>query len=86
MITREEATEIALIYVKVESLGVGVSKTLLPEEITFRPPMFYDSTLDNTWVAYVEIAQHVGLCSSTIIVIDRSNGEIRYSGSAYDEG
>ena len=86
MISRTEAEQIARTDAMANGLGSIVQCVLLPEEISFRAPLLYCINLDNAWVAYIEPIGFFGLCSSTIIVIDRTHGDILYRGSAYDEG
>ena len=38
------------------------------------------------WIAYLNSTQPMALRSSEIIVIDKATGEVRYRGSAWDEG
>jgi len=86
MIEETLAMEIANQYRIEHDLGIGIRHIYLAENIPFAKPRLYNYELDNTWVAYVERDLKGVLCSSLIIVVDRANGNIRYAGSAHDEG
>lgn len=86
MISREQAAEIAEAYAVANRLGFGVLEVRLPEEIEGRMPFVYSVALDNCWIAYIEPPGPPAVGPSTIVVINRENGQILYGGSAYDEG
>ncbi len=86
MITRDEAHRIAEHAIISGRLGTGVHALALVDELQVRPPMIYGGPdLRTCWIAYAERPLR-GLMASTIVLIDRESGAVRYSGSANDEG
>jgi len=86
VISREQAAGIAKAEAVNRQLAFEVDKVVAPDEITWATPNLYAVSLDNCWIAYLKPVRPLGLFSSTIIVIDRSSGAIRYAGLANDEG
>ena len=86
MISREEAANIARSYAIAHDLGESVRSVVLLQEITGRVPMIYAVALDNCWIAYIENRHPLKICSSTIVVVGREQGNVIYGGSAMDEG
>ena len=84
-ISRHEAFLIADSTRVEQDLGISIRHVLLLEELKSRIPCMYNIDLNNCWIAYVE-KNFQGLCSSTVIVIDRYTGKVRGYGSANDEG
>ena len=86
MISREEAANIARSYAIAHDLGENVRSVVLLQEITGRVPMIFTVVLDNCWIAYIENRHPLKICSSTIVVVGREQGNVIYGGSAMDEG
>tara|TARA_R110002110_G_scaffold415835_1_gene657174 strand:+ start:7141 stop:7401 length:261 start_codon:yes stop_codon:yes gene_type:complete len=86
MVTREEAKKIAQTEMKKSWPKYELIRVITLEEVDSAPPHVFNDDLSNCWIAYLLPVEIVGLFSSTIIVIDRDTGEIRYQGSASDEG
>ncbi|MCB1709044.1 MAG: hypothetical protein KDI10_09995 [Halioglobus sp.] len=85
-VSRDTARDIAENHVLSNGLGKGISKVLLPEEITWRKPNVYGVELKNCWVAYVEEFHFAGLGSSVVVLVDRETGTVIFGGDAGDEG
>ena len=85
-VSRDTARDIAENHVLSNGLGKGISKVLLPEEITWRKPNVYGVELKNCWVAYVEEFHFAGLGSSVVVLVDRESGTVIFGGDAGDEG
>lgn len=85
-ISRDQAREIARSDAIAHGLGTHVEAVLLPDEITSRSPSLYGISTENSWVAYIRPPGPPSICSSTIVVMDRNSGKVRYRGSASDEG
>ena len=51
-----------------------------------RLPSIYGATIAGAWVVYVRDGTPTGIRCSTIIVIDKATGLVRYAGGANDEG
>lgn len=85
-ISRERAAEIAGADALAHGLGVGVRSVVMPHEITWRRPLPYGVALGRSWIAYIAQDAALALRSSTIVVVDRENGDVVYRGTAHDEG
>ena len=85
-VSRDNARDLAENHVLSNGLGRGISKVLLPEEITGRKPNVYGVELKNCWVAYVEEFQFAGLKSSVVVLVDLESGTVVFGGDAGDEG
>jgi hypothetical protein len=87
-ITRSEAFEIATKYNAKERMGARIGEVLLQNELGREPSLYDGPPLQDCWIAYVEPENILswGLRESLIILIDRRDGSIRYSGGAADEG
>jgi hypothetical protein len=48
--------------------------------------MYNGPDLSRCWIAYLESCEQRIIQSSTIVLIDREDGVVRYVGSANDEG
>lgn len=83
---RERAAEIARLDAIAHQLGSRVLAVVMPREIVGREPMLYMADLHSCWVAYIEQTGAPRICSSTIVVIDCSSGNVIYRGSANDGG
>jgi hypothetical protein len=55
-----------------------------PDDV--RLPSPYGATMAGAWVVYVYDGPSMCIRASTIIVIDKATGRVRYAGSAHDEG
>jgi len=82
--SREAAQEIAEAALPADCDGVSAVYELY--EIPSAPPRLYNVDLNEAWIAYCIPRELRGLQSSTIVVIDRHTGAVRYVGSANDEG
>lgn len=86
MISRDEAYRIAEQEIVSSGLGTGVSHIALLDELSSRPPLLWNGPdLRTCWIAYAE-RPLLGLMQSTIVLIDRESGAVRYKGGANDEG
>lgn len=85
MLSREQAAVIAREEAINRQIGFEVTRVVAPEEITY-PTMLYNTSLDNCWIAYLKPLRGFFIESSMIVVIDQSTGNVRYAGSAHDEG
>ena len=83
MISKEEALRIIA-----EAAPDGVGPRILDieayEDIRRKPNVFWPD-LRNHWIAYVA-QPGLAIRSSLIIAVDRETGEVRYRGTASDEG
>jgi hypothetical protein len=84
MITREQAYQIAKKEAQSRKLGFEISSVVTAKEVLSRLGVYVD--VSNCWIAYIENTDNWTLQSSIIIAIDKTNGQVRYSGSAKDEG
>jgi len=91
-VSREEAFAIASRAVAEEGRTVSHVRDLdITDLAEGRGPgslVNYGQTFDwlAVWIAYLIPTPPFGLRSSMIVVIDKATGEVRYRGSAYDEG
>ena len=86
MISRHEAAEIAAKTAIAERIGVEIGKVLDMSEMMFVAPRVYGVDLSDCWIAYVMPLDTFRIGSSIIVAIDRTTGDVRYCGSANDEG
>lgn len=86
MITREDASKIAEADAWAHALGVEVVRVA---ELGERAPELYAPSLDNCWIVYIRSSALLNLPdirSSTIIAVDRGDGQVVYRGTANAEG
>ena len=84
-ISREKATEIGAIEIALRGLGSGAHPALLFAELEFRAPSLYKVDLETCWLVYAK-QEGFMLRSSKVVLVDRRTAEVRYAGSANDEG
>jgi hypothetical protein len=81
-----DLSELAAGYAKAENPSWTIREILDGDAMEY-PPRGYGLSVDAAWVAYLDRHDGFhGLRSSTIIVIDKATLQLRYSGSAMDEG
>ena len=55
--------------------------------VPFRAPSAYGAHMEGSWIVYCDQRDGFrGIRSSFVVVVDRETGEVRYIGSARDEG
>jgi len=87
MISRGQARAIAESAVLARGMASSIWTIWLEEEVFTRPPSIYNGLdLSRCWIAYLENPNTSIHQSSTIVLIDREDGEVRYVGSGNDEG
>lgn len=87
MISRGQARAIAESAILARGMASSICTIWLEEEAMARPPSIYDGPdLSRCWIAYLENPNPSIHQSSTIVLIDREDGEVRYVGSGNDEG
>ncbi|MGA8708570.1 MAG: hypothetical protein WB646_16470 [Steroidobacteraceae bacterium] len=90
-ITREQAAGIAAHNLRwsEEYRWHQIRSVLELSEIRQTRPCLYnvsEEELEGAWIVYLHDPNFLGLRSSTIMVISRATGHVRYLGSACDEG
>ena len=86
VVSREKAFELATDVA--ETIGRTVREVRELADLNFqgiRTPCVYNLDLTDCWIAYLASLNR-GPRSSDIVVIDKTTGAVRYSGSAHDEG
>jgi hypothetical protein len=86
MISRDEAAKIAANEAVSLGIGVEIGRVVAASEMMFVAPKVYGVDLSACWIAYVMPLDNFRIAPSLIIAVDRSTGEVVYSGSANDEG
>lgn len=87
MISRGQARAIAESAMLVRGMANSIWTIWLEEEVIARPPSVYEGPdLSRCWIAYLEHPNPSIHQSSTIVLIDRQDGAVRYVGSGNDEG
>jgi tRNA A-37 threonylcarbamoyl transferase component Bud32 len=85
-ISREQAVELATDVARTMERTFRVVRDLADLDLLgIRTPCVYGLDASNCWIAYLTLPGF-GLRSSEIVVIDKTTGAVRYSGSANDEG
>ena len=87
MISRGQARAIAESAALARRMANSIWTLWLEEEVFTRPPSIYNGPdLSHCWIAYLEHPNPSIHQSSTIVLIDREDGVVRYVGSGNDEG
>ena len=86
MISRGQARAIAESAILARGMASSIWTIWLEEEVIARSPSIYDEPdLSRCWIACVEDPNPSMHESSTIVLIDREDGAVRYVGSGNDE-
>ena len=87
MISRGQARAIAESAILARGMASSIVTIWLEEEAMARPPSIYDGPdLSRCWIAYLENPNPSIHHASTIVLVDREDGAVRYVGSGNDEG
>ena len=87
MISRGRARAIAESAMFARGMQNSLWAIWLEEEVITHGPSIYNGPdLSRCWIAYLESSNPSILQSSTIVLIDREDGVVRYVGSGNDEG
>jgi len=82
---REKARELAQEYLR-KTYPHGISAVLDAADVNLRGILLdQPHSLENCWVAFIQQDPWV-LRSSSVVIVDKQSGEIRYHGSLHDEG
>jgi hypothetical protein len=86
MISRGQARAVAESAILARGMANSVWTIWLEEEAVTRAPSIYEGPdLSRCWIAYLESDPWI-IQSSTVVLIDRNDGVVRYVGTANDEG
>jgi hypothetical protein len=87
MISRGQAQAIAESALLARGMENSIWTIWLEEEVISRAPSIYNGPdLSRCWIGYLENPDPSIYQSSTIVLIDREDGVVRYVGSGNDEG